>query len=581
MSDLSTKIQDCAYELFGNNFKFRKGQLDVIQNIIENVQTNVKQTVLEAPTGSGKSIIGIITAYVLYKHYDKTSYILTSDLSLFDQYEHDIKRLYVDCFGCIKGKENYICNDNNCNVSQSTCALQGKSIMSLAKSYGFSCKDNCQYYHDYLKAVESPITLMTYQLYFIQRNYVENDLFGGLNKNFPKRDLVIADECHKICDICQTHFAPQISIARPKWMNILDEYMNDYHIDLTRAKIIEDISNSHTADALITHVSRYESYISHYASINEYIRKQLSKKRKLTKQDKSALLAGNIARQEHCKLEDIVNFIDETNSPEYAVKTCTEDSITINFVFDNLMLKKYFHEKSNCELLMSATIGDFNDYAYISGLDTNTFKTITMKSTFDFMKSPIYFSTFNRMSYTEKSKSFRPIVMQAIDICRKFKHKRGIIQTGSYINSHELKRLLPLDILERCLFYDNSNEKNNALEMFMSYSNELNDNHILIGPTLIEGINLPNDACRFQICIKVPFAHLGNEYVKKKKDFVKGWYQYDVINKICQGVGRGIRHEADWCETYILDGCIESLVGKLNNINTLRGRFIDIVYMSF
>ena len=80
------------------------------------------------------------------------------------------------------------------------------------------------------------------------------------------------------------------------------------------------------------------------------------------------------------------------------------------------------------------------------------------------------------------------------------------------------------------------------------------------------------------ICIKVPFAHLGSEYVKKKKQYVDGWYQYDVLNKLCQGIGRGIRHETDWCETYILDGSISSLIGKLSDIKTLRGRFVEFSY---
>lgn len=565
-------IEKCAIELFGEKFKFRPGQLDVIRDVVDNTQNKIKQTVLEAPTGSGKSIIAIISAYVLYKLYGKTSYILTSDLSLFDQYKNDIDHLNVDCFGYLKGKENYICNDNGCPASQSTCSLQGRSMTSLVRSYEFLCKANCQYYHDYIKAMSSPITLMTYQLYFIQRNYVEDDVLGGKNRNFPERDLVIADECHKICDICQAHFAPRISIECPSWMKTLNEYVKDYRTDFTRLGIVEDIQQCSSSNQLISNVYRYKSYIGYYVGLNESIREKLASKRKLSKDDKHALLAGNMARQEHCKFEDMLNFVAELGVSEYLVKTCSENDITLNFVFDNMMLTKYFHNKSRCELLMSATIGDFSDYAHIAGLDKNTFKSISMKSTFDFSNSLIWFSTKNKMSYAEKNMSFKPIIKQTIDICNKYENSCGIIQTGSYSNSETLRRALPSNILNRCLFYDSSSTKNDALKMFMEHKR---DNAILIGPTLIEGINLPDDMCRFQICIKVPFAHLGNEYVKKKKEYIKGWYQYDALNKICQGIGRGIRHETDWCETYILDGCIESLVGKLNSINTLRGRFVE------
>lgn len=85
--------------------------------IVESVLSKTKHTLMEAPTGSGKSITAIIAAYVLHKYYAKTSYILVSDLSLFAQYENDIAKLNANCFGCIKGKENYICNSNGCPAS--------------------------------------------------------------------------------------------------------------------------------------------------------------------------------------------------------------------------------------------------------------------------------------------------------------------------------------------------------------------------------------------------------------------------------------------------------------------------------
>ena len=267
-----------------------------------------------------------------------------------------------------------------------------------------------------------------------------------------------------------------------------------------------------------------------------------------------------------------VNFDD---AYQYTVKSVDSNNITLNFIYDDAMLKKYFHDKSRCELLMSATIGDFDEYAKLTGLDEKTYKHISMPSTFDFSQSQIYYSTINKMTYTEKDESFQSIAPQVIDICRFYKNNRGIIQTGSYSNCDMLKMMLPNDIYDRCIFYKGAADKSLALMQFIKYGKEQNDNHILVGPTLIEGLDFPDDLCRFQICIKVPFAHLGNEYVRKKKDLVDGWYQYDALTKICQGIGRGIRHPNDWCKTYILDGCINSLVNKLEDVNALSGRFVE------
>jgi Rad3-related DNA helicase len=123
------------------------------------------------------------------------------------------------------------------------------------------------------------------------------------------------------------------------------------------------------------------------------------------------------------------------------------------------------------------------------------------------------------------------------------------------------------------MLYNGTSEKKQMLDEFLRRSSIENDNSILVGPTLIEGLNFPDDICRFQICIKVPYACLGSEYVKKKMECVPGWYEYDVLNKLCQGIGRGVRHECDWCKTYILDGCVTKLVPGLEKFGALSGRF--------
>ena len=562
-------IVEHAHKLLGDNFEFRPGQLDAIEHIINNTLSDTKHTVLEAPTGSGKSMVALVAAYMLWKVYRYKSYILVSDLSLFDQYANDIKKLNDKCFGYVKGKENYVCQANGCKVSQATCSLQNISARSMMRGDDdFSCAHFCQYVKEYNKAVNSPITLMTYQLYFIQRNYVEDGLFRGKNLNFPKRDLVICDEAHKICDICQAHFAPRISIERPHWMSTIDSYTHQMPYENVRIDILGKIELSKDNDELFDAMNEYAAYVDSYCSANIGIRRTLAHKQHLTKRDKAALAAGNMARQEHCKLEDMSMFIKEIGSTECLVKTTLGNDITINFVYDNLMLKKYFHAKSNCELLMSATIGDFNEYAKLTGLDEHLMETIQMPSTFDFSKSPIYVSQNNKMSAYEKDMSLKVIAKQVIDICQKHQNERGIIQTGSYDNSIKLRQALPSSILERCVSYDSNVEKKIALDAYMSKLNG-----ILIGPTLIEGLNFPDNMCRFQICIKVPYAYLGSEYVKKKMKLIDGWYEYDVLNKIHQGIGRGVRHKDDWCETYILDGCIMNLFNKLEDIPTLSHRF--------
>ena len=426
---------------------------------------------------------------------------------------------------------------------------------------------------DYMNAVHAPVTLMTYQLYFIQRNYVEDLIFGGKNPNFPKRDLVICDECHKLCDICQAHFAPKIDIERPHWMNVLDKQMHIEPYENDRSWIVDNIMACTSNDKLVELTADYGRYVSEYVEANEALRVRLSKKTHLSKGERAALIAGNRARQEHCKIADMLTFIEELGSSEYLVKTASNDSITLNFVFDDVMLKKYFHAKSGCELLMSATIGDFSAYAKITGLDKKECRAIALPSTFDFSKSPIVVSDKNWMTYESKKTAIVEIAKQVADICIDNKDVRGIIQTGTYENARALMAAMPDDVAGRCLQYNSAAEKTKMLDEFMRRSADSRDNSILIGPTLIEGLNFPDNVCRFQICVKVPYACLGSEYVRKKMEHVDGWYVYDVLNKLCQGIGRGVRHKHDWCKTYILDGCVMKLVNRLEKFGALKGRF--------
>ena len=86
-----------------------------------------------------------------------------------------------------------------------------------------------------------------------------------------------------------------------------------------------------------------------------------------------------------------------------------------------------------------------------------------------------------------------------------------------------------------------------------------NTNKIIVSPSILEGIDLKNDFSRFQIFIKVPFASLGDNWVKKRMESDSNWYARDTILKIVQGAGRSIRSKDDWAHTFILDSNINRL----------------------
>ena len=81
-----------------------------------------------------------------------------------------------------------------------------------------------------------------------------------------------------------------------------------------------------------------------------------------------------------------------------------------------------------------------------------------------------------------------------------------------------------------------------------------------MGPSLIEGLSLNDDLCRFQIIMKIPYPSLADKFISAKQKFNPQWYSETASIAMLQGVGRGVRNEKDWCVTFVLDGCCNNLL---------------------
>lgn len=569
--DIVSLCEEWAKYYLGEDFKFRSNQLESCTYIIQNVLSECKTQVMNAPTGSGKSITAMICAGVLHKYFDKKSYILVSDLSLFDQYVADFQRYGLDKeWGYLKGKDSYTCDLSNtciscgmCQINQVSANELGKCTEQEARDMGYPCAIKCRYIQDRKKAIEAPVTLMTYKLYLIQRNYVADKLGSRL---FDQRDFVICDEAHKINEIIQQHFAPTIPHTLPKFMQTLDEYAKTKNIKIDTSSLTDIAAHLVASDdqyETVKQMYRYEQILAEYTKVNDILRKE-TKLNKKFKENKKYLSAGNTARDAHCKFDDMFSLIKVLGN-RIIVKTDNEKDTTIKCVYEGEMIKHYFHDKSGCELMMSATMGNLDVYKSMVGLihaSSRDYKKIVIPSTFDFSKSPIYYSTKNCMSYANKAKALPEIIKQIIHICEKHKDEHGIIQTGNYENVKKLKENLPRNLRNRIIFYFTSQEKDKAIVKYLKSKNS-----ILCGPTLLEGLNFEGDKCRFAICVKLPYASLADNFVRAKKAVYKDWYVSDVIARLEQGIGRLVRYNGDYGVMYILDGCVSNIVkGSARNL---------------
>ena len=181
VEEIKNNVIEWTNKNIGKDFQFRPNQLDAIVYIINNIMNNnVETSVIQAPTGTGKSLICIISAGVLATYYEMKSYILASDLYLWQQYMSAINKYKLKDFGYLKGSiGNYRCDVSHVDYNIGKCKLNKISLSTLRNkdtrySSGYRCADTCLYMRHRFRAEKTPVTLLTYQLWLYQMNLVDH-----------------------------------------------------------------------------------------------------------------------------------------------------------------------------------------------------------------------------------------------------------------------------------------------------------------------------------------------------------------------------------------------------------------------
>ena len=451
---------------------------------------------------------------------------------------------------------------------------------------GFGCARYCTYLTARKKAQNANVTLMTYQLYFYMINIVKNQVEKAPFKN---RDVIFCDECHNIPSLVQSQYSPTIKLSD------LDKLINIYQYNMRlqgglfdneescprlpwnsindlRKQFVDlwDVFSNENESKDFNSIFEYIDMIKKFSITVEYLEDALATKKRsglrLTKEDIAMYKVSSWYRNYCCFLNDFSTAIADCG-PEYLVKTHNipnddkgELSVSFNCAKEDYMCWRYLLSTADNNVLMSATVGmkeAFDDNIGMKFSEEGKSYMQRIPSTFDFSKSPIIINTRYKMSYSCKEFTFPKIREMIYYIVRQYKNFRGMIQTGSYANAKDIYDNAPYDIKQRLQLYNNSSEKHWTMEMHKAL-----DNSVIIGPTLVEGIDLPDDLCRFIIIAKVPYPNLKDKLVTAKMKLFPQWYDSETANSMIQGIGRGNRHPKDWCVTYILDGCFENLFNK-------------------
>lgn len=566
-------VREYAYETFGEKFKFRDGNpsqfdicVDIIYRFVSNeFKSEKRKYILQAPTGSGKSVIAIVVAGVLSKMYNMHGYILVSDISLLEQYVTAVNEFCPE-WGTIKGRSRYDCILNGRKFDHGICRMKSSSF-DVVGSCKHNCKfaDVCPYVSANIHAMHAKVVVCTYYWWLIYKNRV-----ACYDNEAWKNEFVICDECHNICDIVQDMYS----------LNVGKEYADHFGAVEELFPETKAAGRMFRSSVLVSSIISDCNDAELFNEENDTIKDMRSVSGKLTElsnmvKDTLMALRTEVAKSSNIQNESLfykeIGWFNNTyerlnmyiegikGRTDCIIATVSDDGrrVTFNSTDEKELINKRFNSNYECGLYMSATIGGSGTFADSMGFleknadsDYREIGYAEIESPFDFTYSPIFFCGEYNMKRRNREEN-APKIAEMIDgILDKWPNNRGCIFVSSYSMAEDFYRMLSVKNKSRVLTYRSAKEKDTALAMFKNTPNA-----VIIGPTLFEGISFDDDLCRFSIVAKVPYADTSNKLVSwKLKKYGFRDYATSAIRSTIQAVGRGIRHKNDWCNTYILDG---------------------------
>lgn len=570
-----------------------------------------KYVILEAPTGSGKTIIGFISYFCIqYLFYKKNmpdtyldadrlnpvpqlGYFLTSAKMLQEQIDSDLDRFdFRNYITMLKGVANYDCiletdklkppypKDRNGleikRVSYSDRPCKGLTKKERMQAYS-ECDPICPYQVARFEASEKSFTVFNYA-YFL------NVMRGEFNPFFGPRLLTIADEAHLVpdivCNIFNFEFTQFLFNRTSSIVQEMDvSYGTSEETDQAKKLLSEGFL---IFRSMLNRLSTIESYFN----ICRDLKNLFSTVKKIEQYKGLSTKVGDLVERFENILKTEDQFKNLTKRPEDAFfesELIANDRVTNSKVYKHIvrdlsegaMVKEHFLKKTNKVILMSATIGDIDEYASLMGMEDGEYLGLKLPSQFDFSKSPINLCKSGWLNYKNFDNNIDKVLLDTIKICNDYHPKeKGIIHTSTFKICNLIKDKINQGLVQnpdRFLFYANADEK----EAMVNMMKESSKPYVIVGPSLYEGLDLKDDLGRFGILVKVPYGGL-TDYTKRKIERFPFWYRRTTIQKVEQAIGRTNRHVNDYSTIYLMDSSFDKIIFETNESIVDRITYLKI-----
>jgi Rad3-related DNA helicase len=491
------------------NEKWREHQKEAIEYILG---SDKKFIFLEAPCGSGKSIIGIISAMCKgganYSVHSKTlQHQVTSDFP-------EARSLF--------GRANYECAYN----PALTCAE-----CFHTKSVPCSLKSECLYEIQKKEILKSRLRILNFDYLLSETNYVGK--FSVLKD--PTKNFNVLDEADAIENTLINFVTLTFTTYGLSRLGLKNEIENLKHTSKDKDRLIE--------------------------SWKEFGKLALERAQEIKKglDIKVSCLVQPLTNDNTRTIKDrtsIIRMIEKINLFVESVDDTWlyDDSQEDRYIFRPLWLNEeianqFMWRHSDKWLLMSASFLPIHIECKRLGIPIDETDYKVLPSTFPVSRRPIHIEPCANLTGKTMAEETPKLITRITEIINNRPDVKGLIHAVSFKLANDIYKTIDSP---RLIIHDSSNRQD-KLEYFMESKEPL----VLISPSMERGVSLGMDLCRFIIVAKCPFLSLA-EKITAARLYSSGkignmWYIATAMTTVLQMTGRGIRSKDDFCETWILD----------------------------
>lgn len=493
----------------------------------------IKNVIIDAPTGVGKSPVNIALGMMA-----EDAFYTTPQKGLRRQLEEDpdLKPYH----SVVRARDDYTCNYPTGDVSCADC--------EVANDPNNGCYDkDCPYWDAKEAALDSQIATLTFS-YLIVDKFLprstdiqeEDGTEWTLTVSFSDRNLLIVDEAHSLEEqVASLHAGFRLSGGRLSEIgNEYKDFISDYRRSVEYAE-----SPVTTSDILL-------ELRGLSTAVNTEVNEMTSSGAMDTEAYKQLRALQN--KLEYC-IDETEKGLPWVVSPDKPPAGEGEFPVSIQPVWVDSFLEEFVWSRASKRVLSTATM-PYRDTpeTWMKRLGLNPSETVVVSKPMPF---PVEHRPVHTRSMIERFTSGRDrddaVESRIVDtlnwIIKTHSGEKGLVHTVSYDRASRLYEF----------FEDNAilHQRSGPAQDEVIGRWQSSDADILFSPSMMEGVDLEGDMCRWQALAKVPYATLGDNrvsYLLYEEDDER-WYNALAARQIVQAAGRGVRSPEDSCDFYVLD----------------------------